>query len=487
MKRGGPVVRRELNDIGYLESHPEVCQLFKDAGCFKFCEKLQSSHQQVAEDFSLTFDGRKVVISQDEFQVDEALIAEVTELPRTGENWFKTTVTKDVEFRSYLKPEHKCLIWKKDIPISFLEEKWQHLLKAILVYITCEGRYNRVMIYHFKLMNHFTGRSPLNLPYYLHRSLTKMAHQVKAKPNKVEGRLSHHGLIKILICELLQRRNMDWGHFLFWNEFQTDLQPEDKEKSSSKKSSTPRSGKRKRRAISPVAIDQPSPSSKPKKAKKKLNFSKDAEKAKEPPVDKRILNLPYTDSEDEEHQVEAEQEAVLTEDPVTTWYVDPFTTGYEDLPSPTPKEEHELQIAEASSSSKRKQRKSKKIKKLKEKIKQQEVLERVIKARYEILSKNFAETSESLERLAHESVKEKKKKKKIVKDYNSLWRVSMHLKKKVRSLRFQAMSSRPQPQPPIDLETLADATIHLNDPEATNNPTTIPELDQDAKVSKDHP
>jgi hypothetical protein len=151
------------------------------------------------------------------------LIAEVTELPRTRENWFKTTITKDVEFSSYLKLEHKCLIWKKDIPISFLEEKWQHLLKSILVYITCEGRYNMVMIYHFKIMNHFTGRSPLNLPYYRHRSLTKMDHQVKDKPNKVEGILSHHGLIKLLICELLQRRNKDWGHFLFWNEFQIDL------------------------------------------------------------------------------------------------------------------------------------------------------------------------------------------------------------------------------------------------------------------------
>jgi hypothetical protein len=40
----------------------------------------------VAEDFALTFDGRKVVIGQDEFQVDEALIVEVTNLPRTGEN-----------------------------------------------------------------------------------------------------------------------------------------------------------------------------------------------------------------------------------------------------------------------------------------------------------------------------------------------------------------------------------------------------------------
>jgi hypothetical protein len=199
--------------------------------------------------------------------VDETLIAEVTELPRTRENWFKATVTKEVEFRCYLKREHKCLIWKKDIPMSFLEEKWQHLLNSILVYITCEGRYNRVMIYHFKLMNHFTGRSPLKLPYYLHRSLTKMAHQVKDKPSKVVGRLSHHGLIKLLICELLQRRNKDWGHFLFWNEFQTDLQPKSKKRSSSKKSSTPMSGKRKRRAISPVASEQDTSPSMPKKSK----------------------------------------------------------------------------------------------------------------------------------------------------------------------------------------------------------------------------
>ena len=48
-------------------------------------------------------------------------------------------------------------------------------------------------------------------------------------------------------------------------------------------------------------------------------------------------------------------------------YVNPFTTRYEDLPSPTPKEEHEMQAAEASSSNSKKKR-SKMIKKLKENI-----------------------------------------------------------------------------------------------------------------------
>ena len=88
-------------------------------------------------------------------------------------------------------------------------------MKAILVYITCEGRYNRVMMYQFKLMNHFTGRNPLNLPFYLTKSLTKMAHQVRAEPTKIAGRLYHHGLIKLIVQELLQRRNIAWTFFLF--------------------------------------------------------------------------------------------------------------------------------------------------------------------------------------------------------------------------------------------------------------------------------
>ena len=70
----------------------------------------------MVESVSLSFDGSKAVIGREEFQVNEALIVEVTELPRTGENWFKPTITKDVEFRSYLKPEHKSVVWKKSIP-----------------------------------------------------------------------------------------------------------------------------------------------------------------------------------------------------------------------------------------------------------------------------------------------------------------------------------------------------------------------------------
>ena len=170
------MLRKELSGITYLESHPETCQMFRDVGYYKFCEKLQGFHQGMDEAFTLSFDGAKAKVGTIEVQVDEAVVAAMTEMSRTSERWFKSTTIKDIEFKSYLKLEHQCITLKKDIPRSYLEEKWQHLLKAIQVYITCEGRYSRVMFYHFKLMNHFTGRCPLNLPFYLHKSLTKMAH-----------------------------------------------------------------------------------------------------------------------------------------------------------------------------------------------------------------------------------------------------------------------------------------------------------------------
>ena len=114
-----------MGDIGYLEAHLEVCKLFQDVGYYTFCEKIQGSHQQVAEAFSLSFDGSKAVIGKEEFHIDETLITEVTELPITGEKWFKTTIPKDVEFRSSIKPEHRGVVWKKSVPSSWLEERWK--------------------------------------------------------------------------------------------------------------------------------------------------------------------------------------------------------------------------------------------------------------------------------------------------------------------------------------------------------------------------
>ena len=109
MKKGGAPLRKELNDKTYLESHLEIFQMFRDVGCYRFCEKLQIFHQGVAEAFVLTFDGAKARVGTIEVQVNEAIIAATTEMSRTGERWFKSTTNKDIEFMSYLNPEQKCI------------------------------------------------------------------------------------------------------------------------------------------------------------------------------------------------------------------------------------------------------------------------------------------------------------------------------------------------------------------------------------------
>jgi hypothetical protein len=159
---------------------------------------LTSFHHQVAKSFATVYDERFAKIGREEFIIDEASIAEFTGLPRTGECWFKSTVSSNLEFRSYFLPIHKDLIWKKDIPMSFLEPQWQALLKAIFVYIICEGRYNK-------------------------------------------------GLITLLVKETLKKKQVDWGFFLFWNEFQTEGPPEEEaKKTSGRRTVTPKSNKRER-------------------------------------------------------------------------------------------------------------------------------------------------------------------------------------------------------------------------------------------------
>jgi hypothetical protein len=165
--------------------------------------------------------------------------------------------------------------WKKEIPKSYLEEKWQILLKIIQVYITCEGRYGRNMFYHFRLLLHFIGKKPINMPYYLLKSLTNMASKVQAKPQKASNSLFHHGLIKLIVLEELSKGNKTWDYLFFFGEFERELQPQ-RGGTSSQQVTYPKTSKIKRRALSPVETATQASPSKSKKIKRKMEFGKNA-------------------------------------------------------------------------------------------------------------------------------------------------------------------------------------------------------------------
>jgi hypothetical protein len=123
-RRSGSLLRKELDSLSFLQTHPKVQKHFSNAGCIEFVERLQNGcHQSTAEAFAKTFDGNKACVGSLEIIVDEAAIAAATSLPRSGQSWFKTTATKNLNFRPYLKEEFKHSAWNKSMPVSHLEDE----------------------------------------------------------------------------------------------------------------------------------------------------------------------------------------------------------------------------------------------------------------------------------------------------------------------------------------------------------------------------
>jgi hypothetical protein len=86
-KRSGALLKRELDNLSFLQSHPEVQKYFSNAGCMEFVEKLQvGCHHATAEIFAKTFNGNKARIGSMEIKVDEVVIAAATGLPRTRQS-----------------------------------------------------------------------------------------------------------------------------------------------------------------------------------------------------------------------------------------------------------------------------------------------------------------------------------------------------------------------------------------------------------------
>lgn len=93
---------------------------------------------------------------------------------------------------------HRKICFLKNFLISSSSLTSRMLIK----YISCEGRYNIVYVYHFRMIKEliFGVETPVHqrfsIPYFLMQSLMDSSNKVK-KGNSQP--LAHHGLIRILI------------------------------------------------------------------------------------------------------------------------------------------------------------------------------------------------------------------------------------------------------------------------------------------------
>lgn len=161
------------------------------------------------KEFALNFTGLNSKVAMLEVQVSPEAISAVTEIPRGQEEWFKNYKFDMNPCKEFLKDDYVNEDLSRGVPRNYVKEHYALLLTCIQKYLTCEGRYNKVYSYHFKLLLHFTGKVSIDLPFYLFRSLSKMCDKVQLRKEDSETSLFHHGLIKLLVLDGLQKIDRD--------------------------------------------------------------------------------------------------------------------------------------------------------------------------------------------------------------------------------------------------------------------------------------
>jgi hypothetical protein len=186
-------------------------------------ENMKRGHPEVVRQFALHFDGIMTKVGNLEFEVSEASTASATEIPNTGERWFKSMILNETFSKDFLKPDYQKDNLSKGVPRSHLVEGFDKMLKIIQRYFTCEGRFNKIYKYHIRLLLHFMGKDSMNIPLYLLRSMENLSDRVEAKSMDVDTSVFHSGLIRMRVMEELKKRNISWEQFIISTNMQLDI------------------------------------------------------------------------------------------------------------------------------------------------------------------------------------------------------------------------------------------------------------------------
>jgi len=239
-KEMGKLLRAEPEGPKYLEGYPQAKDLLKKAKWLRFIQRFKGYNKEVTKAFARSFDGQKVEIGDLKLTVTKTTVAAATSLPQEGERWFKNKSVDEQAWRIMLRdPGMDTTVFTKGILVHALKEEWASLLLVIQKFVTCEGRFSSMYMYHARLLMNFLENQTLNLPYFLLLSLKKMSITVQKHIGNINPHLYHHGLIKNLIEDHLRKNKDTWEQFLIRNYFQ--------EPSEASENSTPRTPRKSRR------------------------------------------------------------------------------------------------------------------------------------------------------------------------------------------------------------------------------------------------
>ena len=87
--KGGEIVRLEPHGMTVIKANPRYEELFRKAGCLRFCQKMDGYHVGVSHLFAVNFDGEASRVGDLKILVSELDISVATGIPAEGEKWSK--------------------------------------------------------------------------------------------------------------------------------------------------------------------------------------------------------------------------------------------------------------------------------------------------------------------------------------------------------------------------------------------------------------
>lgn len=96
-------------------------------------------------------------------------------------------------------------------PFRFLKDEYVPLMRLIMRYFTCEGRFSRLFFYHIRVLMHFTRVQMMNIPFFMCRNIEKMVPLVQRKsPAQQHRSIYHYGLIQLVVIHQLAQQGIPW-------------------------------------------------------------------------------------------------------------------------------------------------------------------------------------------------------------------------------------------------------------------------------------
>ena len=140
--KGGKITKEEPISLRELLACPFAITCFKHQPCYDFCEMVErvKFHHELARLFVTHLYKGQVTLASVSFTLSPTTISEATGIPNVGQQWNKGKYVDREYYEPYIKARYHSKI-SNVFPFKYLEDRFASLMKIIIKYFTCEGRF----------------------------------------------------------------------------------------------------------------------------------------------------------------------------------------------------------------------------------------------------------------------------------------------------------------------------------------------------------